>query len=828
MEREIQQLVEMGATRGQARAALKQHRDVMEAAERIFDGSFDHVVDGDDDIEMSSASTREKPRVSRMMTPDADEDDEQELEDPGDDYDEDDIEDFAGEDYDSDYEAKAEAGRGPSNADPYAGIFFSKDRREEVIEVEEEPETVYVPDADEQAKLMTQGQWMKGCPEGGEQSFLFSLYQQLSQGECRCPNGCQSFPRHKRDFFPIFSEFQTYIKHLQTIVPKLCGGCSKRFCFACGEPFNDKEEDVLFHCPNLQGVLLGVGLAMLEQTFLEEAPATIPKPANGKRRKAEPIPIHVPFDDDEDDEEYPPITQTKKLKLGVGYAGDAREDNSGHVEALKVQHEKDETISKLLSDIRVYLPSVHREGGGKPSDYLVHPTALAHLRRRFNFVSSQLLRNDSLADMSDRSVLYFELLNWLETISCHEALASMMAMPIMVVTSAKALSAKRSGNKNCIRERTIVYEGSSGPRELLEAIVIQAQAALKGLEPVKLADTPDDVEMTEEQKRQTSDDKGKGKDDGKIVLEENQKLLKFCKSIISTAQAIDRSLRETKGDAFVERLHASLPKIPGSSASGSRNDVVVKSGQSEEDMQKSYLEWANRVRFEYCDLTTDQPTGGKDDSLPSYKFAYNNEARMLANADIPKRSLAVAKELAVLTTNLPIAWNSSVFLRVDESRVDIIKALITGPEGTPALKMIQVLISIQSMILCEEPYLNEPAWANSSGTAASKAYSANVRRMVVKTAMLGNLKAPPEPFEDVIRTHFRLKADSISKQLDQWLEQDDGRAINGENHGSSRTAPLEDPNGNGLRADVDEMKELLQKLSTGQSATSVVGAGPSS
>ena len=40
-------------------------------------------------------------------------------------------------------------------------------------------------------------------------------------------------------------------------------------------------------------------------------------------------------------------------------------------------------------------------------------------------------------------------------------------------------------------------------------------------------------------------------------------------------------------------------------------------------------------------------------------------------------------QLAVLTTNLPVAWNSSIFLRVDETRVDVIKALITGPEGTP-------------------------------------------------------------------------------------------------------------------------------------------------
>lgn len=87
---------------------------------------------------------------------------------------------------------------------------------------------------------------------------------------------------------------------------------------------------------------------------------------------------------------------------------------SGQVEALTVQRAKDEKIAKLLTSVRVYLPSVQRVGGGQTSDYLVHPTTLAHLRRRFNYVGSTLLRNDSLADMSDRSILYFELFEWLE------------------------------------------------------------------------------------------------------------------------------------------------------------------------------------------------------------------------------------------------------------------------------------------------------------------------------------------------------------------------------------------------------------------------------
>lgn len=35
--------------------------------------------------------------------------------------------------------------------------------------------------------------------------------------------------------------------------------------------------------------------------------------------------------------------------------------------------------------------------------------------------------------------------------------------------------------------------------------------------------------------------------------------------------------------------------------------------------------------------------------------------------------------------------------------------------------LLQVLISIQSMILCDEPYLNEPGWASSGGTPQSHA-----------------------------------------------------------------------------------------------------------
>ncbi|KDQ64475.1 hypothetical protein JAAARDRAFT_28107 [Jaapia argillacea MUCL 33604] len=885
MEGEIQQLVEMGATTAQARAALKQYRDVMQAAERIFEGKFDHVMDEDPqeaDPVARLQQTTSSP-AHRMTTPDEDQDEDEEI------LDDDDEGDYV--DYDSDDDFKADPGNAAADVDPYSGIFFSKDRREEVIEVEEEPISLFIPEWNCRAKIMSQGEWMKGCPEGGEQSFLFSLYSQLSDGECPCPHGCgASVRRKKSDFFAMPElDFAKFTARLSKIVLQTCQRCSKDFCLACGESINAEtskrpsvlDDDPLFHCSNLQGVILGIGLSMIEELYSEQTRHTPVEQdysvRNAKRRKVDSQPTvgAIPDGDDDDDVYYASAVKGKKNKSGIGYAGDMREDNTGQVEAIAQQRLKDEKLGQLLTAVRVYLPSLRRLGGGRTSDYLVHPTALAHLRRRFNHICSSLLKNDSLTDMSDRSVLYLELFDWLETISNHEALASMMAMPIMVVVSTKVATPKRAAHGGVhIRERTIIYEGSSGPRELLESVVIQAKAAIKGLEGMKVADS-DEEEMTEEDKRLTNDSKGKAKAiDAVAPPDDSSKLLAFCRRILSTASAIDRFLSETKGDAFVHRLHAALPKIPSSS-----QEVHVDAGATEESAKKAYMEWATQVRFEYCDLTIPVPDiTQKDnpevDQTPNYKFYYNNEARMLANSDIPKRSLAIAKELAVLTTNLPVAWDSSIFLRVDETRVDIIKALITGPEGTPyhngcymfdiflgpsynqqppSVKymttnggkyrfnpnlyadgkvclsllgtwqgpgwvsgkstLLQVLISIQSMILCEEPYLNEPGWANSAGTPQSHAYSANVRRMVVKTAMLGNLKNPPDPFREIIRTHYRLKAVSIMAQLDRWLAQDDGKPTAGEGGGYSASKVLEaGGSSNGLQKDVEEMKEILKQL----------------
>lgn len=226
--------------------------------------------------------------------------------------------------------------------------------------MEEEPEYATLSGAKEPVKLMMQGDWMRGCPEGNEQSFLFALYDFLSNNKCPCPQSCgYELDRKRSDFFPLFvscgtffslskgsratqPEFSSYIEHLRRIVKQSCPNCNVEFCFACGEAINpgtsrpNSSIDVrLFHCSNLQGVILGVGLAMLETMFVEqrrqlgdEQSQGASKAKSSKKRKMDLHSSATNGDEDEDDTYYMSLPVGKKARGGTGYAGDGREDVS--------------------------------------------------------------------------------------------------------------------------------------------------------------------------------------------------------------------------------------------------------------------------------------------------------------------------------------------------------------------------------------------------------------------------------------------------------------------------------------------------------------------
>jgi baculoviral IAP repeat-containing protein 6 len=64
-------------------------------------------------------------------------------------------------------------------------------------------------------------------------------------------------------------------------------------------------------------------------------------------------------------------------------------------------------------------------------------------------------------------------------------------------------------------------------------------------------------------------------------------------------------------------------------------------------------------------------------ALPYYK-------RPVSFSNTPSNRLnRIAKEIASLSTNLPVNEQTSIFVLADEDRIDLLKAIVTGPAGTP-------------------------------------------------------------------------------------------------------------------------------------------------
>jgi ubiquitin-protein ligase len=213
----------------------------------------------------------------------------------------------------------------------------------------------------------------------------------------------------------------------------------------------------------------------------------------------------------------------------------------------------------------------------------------------------------------------------------------------------------------------------------------------------------------------------------------------------------------------------------------------------------------------------------------------------------------LVSELSSYMSALPVEHGSSIFVRVGDDRLDLVRALIIGPEGTPYANgcfffdifipfnypavapkvklrttgggqvrfnpnlyangkvclsllgtwagpgwvsnqstLLQVLISIQSLILVPDPYFNEPGYEgmrnNPSVMATAEAYNKDLRVQTGSWAMLDVLKNRPFPeFNDVVDDHFFHKRATIASQLLGWASKDKAIASSAMVSGSEST-----------------------------------------
>uniref|UniRef100_A0A061SDR0 Ubiquitin-conjugating enzyme E2 O n=1 Tax=Tetraselmis sp. GSL018 TaxID=582737 RepID=A0A061SDR0_9CHLO len=87
--------------------------------------------------------------------------------------------------------------------------------------------------------------------------------------------------------------------------------------------------------------------------------------------------------------------------------------------------------------------------------------------------------------------------------------------------------------------------------------------------------------------------------------------------------------------------------------------------------------------------------------------------------------------------------------------------------------LLQVLVSIQGLVLVPKPYYNEAGYEKQVGSAEGEKnaalYNENAFLLSCRS-MLDTIRRPPQHFEALVRTHFVKAAPTIMSKIDQYLE----------------------------------------------------------
>lgn len=240
-----------------------------------------------------------------------------------------------------------------------------------------------------------------------------------------------------------------------------------------------------------------------------------------------------------------------------------------------------------------------------------------------------------------------------------------------------------------------------------------------------------------------------------------------------------------------------------------------------EDLDNKYINSLKDEMFKDCNFS---------------KYEFSDEVKGSNNKDCISK---ITKELSSYRHSLPLNNESSIFVRYNTNNITMLKSLIIGPKNTPyengvfifdilitnnfpnnppkfklittgngtirfnpnlysngkvclsilntwsgnggevwnkdTSTLLQILVSIQSLIFVENPFFNEPGYEkninNESYSKKSNEYNDKVRFNNIKWAMCDILENIPIEFENIIKTHFKLKKNEISNKINEWYSE---------------------------------------------------------
>ena len=271
-----------------------------------------------------------------------------------------------------------------------------------------------------------------------------------------------------------------------------------------------------------------------------------------------------------------------------------------------------------------------------------------------------------------------------------------------------------------------------------------------------------------------------------------------------------------------ENISEQAKKLQINDSKSNMKLVLKDISKNNEDLNKKYYESLKEFSFK---------------PFPISKYSKYSYLKSVSSAKLTNRKLlkSINKEYIILMDPI-INLDSSIFFTFDDECMVCMQALITGPKDTPydsgcfvfdilipndypnnppkvlfknnggmrfnpnlyncgkvCLSLLgtwysgrdegwipnlstikQVGISIQSLILVENPFFNEPSYEKSMNTAKgdrnNDRYNMDIKLYNMRHTIYETFKNPPEPFKDIILKHFELKNDYILKKCKEWVD----------------------------------------------------------
>ncbi|ORY19734.1 hypothetical protein BCR34DRAFT_551599 [Clohesyomyces aquaticus] len=450
--------------------------------------------------------------------------------------------------------------------------------------------------------------------------------------------------------------------------------------------------------------------------------------------------------------------------------------------AQNAQQVSDSFTGMVLTLLGELLPSLDRQSSFDMGPPEAIPSML--LNSKILNKAAELLRNDSLEDATKRKELYQALLTFLRAIGTHPATAkqTLFSERVLRPDTVSLLPLSFGSNTGKDKEDT-----SSSLEDCLRNLNTQSNMMLRG------------AQLNPQE----------------FYNQEGQDMLWLC-----------RQVSDLSGYLF------STTKC----GSGGRKSKVQ--------------------------ADTDHGIVEVDDSLifSNHHFAY--KARYMKQSP-PGRMKRLITEITTLKTGLP----PGIFVKYATSRLDVMKFIIVGPRGTPyenglfefdlfctpnfpyespkvkfrttgngtvnfnpnlyadghvclsllgtwdgepwrpaQSTILQVLVSIQAMILCEQPLCNEPENERDRNSPKSVEYNREVQGYTVRFATMNWLQGPGPVWKDVVDLHFKKNAQAILQTVSNW-ERDAGPT-----HRANFGMPMGPGRGSARPESISSLKPQLEKL----------------